>query len=44
MGPAIAPTTAKRINEITPAAAAEGVKPPSAIVDKKFIRKAKAWH
>ena len=39
LGPAIAPTAAKRIIEIAPAAAAEGVKPPKAMVAKRSITK-----
>ncbi len=40
LGPAITPTTAKRTIERTPTAAAEGLKPPKAIVDSKFMKKA----
>ncbi len=39
LGPAIAPTAAKRTKESTPAAAAEGVNPPIAKVAKRFIEK-----
>ncbi|KGG16157.1 hypothetical protein EV06_0867 [Prochlorococcus sp. MIT 0602] len=39
MGPAMAPTTTKRIRETAPAAAAEGVNPPIAKEARRFINK-----
>ncbi|WP_413677112.1 hypothetical protein [Prochlorococcus sp. MIT 0601] len=39
LGPAMAPTTTKRIRETAPAAAAEGVNPPIAKEARRFINK-----